>query len=260
MSHMASAAAATAALAFCSPAPPCHGRGAGGIGVASCWTPTPTARCPPLWPGSIEDSSRRTQALRSSRRRPPPSWSHAGQWPAPPPPLLSSPLSMLGEANSSGLPRARKRARRWKNRLSFGAVLRVRGQQPGPPDATVAVAAAEATGPGGKEEKEAPRETVAKHLGVLLLPPLGWFPAAVAGALKRRPAAVEPVLSAVVEPVAAATAGRSMWGVGMPGVSVLQVGLCCVSSACILPTPIRCSSACCSCVLNMAKYGVHANR
>ena len=75
----------------------------------------------------------------------------------------------------------------------------------------------------------------ANHLGVLLLPPLGWFPAAVAGMLKKRPAecaattvaaaAVDAAAAAAAEPAAVA-AGRSVWDLGRSGGSVFRVSFC----------------------------------
>eukprot|EP00903_Cladosiphon_okamuranus_P021060 g19346.t1 len=120
--------------------------------------------------------------------------------------------------------RPRKNDKRREKKWPFGTTLRVRAQ--GPTEAGVAAAdaapAATAAAAVPGSEEAAPRGTVAKHLGVLLLPPLGWFPAAVAGVLKWRPAAVpEPVVSAVAEPVVAA-AGLSACGSALQGASVLK--------------------------------------
>lgn len=205
-------ASSAAALAFFSAAsPPFHGRGAGGMGVSS-WNPTPIARC------CIDDNNQ-VEVLRRRRRRPLSAWSLARPWLAPPPPLSSSSMSMLGEDEVSRS-RARTKAQnrgsqRW--RQPFGALLhRARARR------APAGAAARAA------QEESKRQTaVAKHLGVLLLPPLGWFPAAVAGVLKRRPAEVAAATAAAAEPAVAA--GRSLWGLSRPSaLAVLQVTCLCV--------------------------------
>lgn len=167
----------------------------------SCWKPT--------------GLDRRPAKVMRSRRRPPSSWSRAGPWLAPPP----SSMSMLGDHECHSWARERApSSKRWK---PFGGMLR-RTKVTRVPGATTTAAAA---GP----QQQSPRENFAKHLGVLLLPPLGWFPAAVADVLRRRPVECAAAsAAAAAEPVVAA-AGRSMWDVSRPALSVvLQVSCVCM--------------------------------
>eukprot|EP00752_Nemacystus_decipiens_P005794 g5242.t1 len=215
-------ASAAAVLGFCWAAPPCDVRGASSSGVvAGPWSPTPIPHC------SVD----RPAALLRRWRRPSSSWSRAAAWPA----SSSTPISTAGEDERR--PRARRRlqsrgssAQRQRQR-PFGAMLRRIS-------ATRARAGAKATtaAPAAVKELESSREAaLASHSGVLLLPPLGWFPAAVAGVLKRRPAESVAATTAAVaadaaaaaaalaaEPVVGAAAGRSVWSLGMSAVSALQ--------------------------------------
>lgn len=196
------------------------------MGAVSSWHPTSAAGSRPPTAGICID-----RRQMRSRRRPPlsSSWARAGLWEAPPLfSLSSSPSPSMGVSSEDECrpqARARKRARSSLKRWAAGMLTRV----------TAGVAAAEGAGAAPQQKNQQQQSlrgtAAAKNLGVLLLPPLGWFPATVAGVLRRRPVECAAASASAAEPVVAA--GRSMWNVGGSGFSVLKVRLI-VSCVCIL--------------------------
>lgn len=206
--------ASAAALAFFWAAPACHGHGVvGSIGV-SCWKPTSTTPA-----GCTTGVGGRTKFLRT-RRRPTSSWLRAGPWLAPPSPPMRTP------GDDECRPCVRRRAQRSKPWRPFGGVPLLRTTVARAPSAGATAAATAAAG-----ARYPTGENIAKHMGVLLLPPLGWFPAAVSGVLRWRPVECTAAPAVVAEPVVAA--GRSAWD----RLSVLQVSCARVSDTPILSVP-----------------------
>lgn len=205
-----------AVLAFCSAPGPCHARGVGDLGAAAwsssgCWKPGGMSASPAA--GAYPPPGSRTTVPRSS------GWRSlvVGPWLAPPP----CSMSLLGgdgrypcTTRSARRPRQlgkpqQQQQQQWGPLSGMRAALRRRRPAAGATPA-VSPGAVEGAGLG--------------HAGIVLLPPLGWLPAAVSGLL-RGPVVESAVASApaAAEPVLAA--GRSMWDLGGRSVPLLHVSI-----------------------------------
>ncbi|CAM9739402.1 unnamed protein product [Pylaiella littoralis] len=230
----------TTALAFCSAAAPSYDHGVGSFGrwrSTSCWTPKSTiGRSRLTVPRSIASFNPSNDHRGSRRRRSPSLLPRAGSWVEQPFSTTAwSCVSMLGEnggylqakSSNSRSSKQQQQQRQQQQQQGWGPLSAVRGllrrrkQVATVDNATSKSAAAAAAARAVASTQQLPRDKVAAHSGMLLLPPLGWFTSALSDVLQRRPVEYAAAASAAgAEPVL--VAGRSMWAMGRPGFNLLQ--------------------------------------